>query len=151
MNKQIRVVRPASPNQQANEVIDFNNLNDIAAIQKFNNAAIYTVGFNDTTAIGNSNSYSPKLGGKCRRLWGINIFYPTANLNDADIINLTINSEQILQNTIWKAYNPTSGNPYKNEQFFFLPRALSGSDSIELKINAIAAHEFQVVFYLSNS
>jgi hypothetical protein len=133
-----------------------NNINmqtgAMTAAQAYTNQQIYTKGYQYTVAIGTGNNFNPNLGGKARFLWGICLFSEVANANDLDLFSLTINSEVICDKVLWNTYNPQqlSGNVNKNNQFFALPRLLSGADSVEINYNSINAHKINVVFYLSD-
>lgn len=128
------------------------NLNNQPDVQKFNNQAVYTKGFTQGLQSGSSNLFNLQLGGKPRRLFGIILSVPNANQNDDDIISLTINSEIIIDKVIWKAYSPSNvHNAFKTEQYFEIPRGLSGSDTVEMAVNAVNAHNLFIVFYLANS
>lgn len=132
--------------------MNFNSSKNIAEIQEFNNRQIYTKGFRQNTAVGTNNSYSFNLGGKARQLHGLIIIFPTASQNEDDLINFSLNSENIIENVNWRAYNPivASGNGFKTEQYFTIRRALSGSDSCLMTVNAATSHSFDVIFYLSS-
>ena len=133
-----------------------NNINMVtgaqAPSQQFTRQQIYTKGYQYTVASGSGNQFNPNLGGKARFLWGICLFSEAANANDLDIISLTINSEVIIDKVLWNTYNPqnTSGNASKRDQFFALPRLLSGADSVEIAYNSVNAHKINIVFYLSD-
>lgn len=132
-------------------IIRQNDLVNQKTIQDFNNAQIYTKGFNYNLTAGVANTNTPQLGGKARQLHGVCFFVPNANINDDDIISLVINSEQVIDNVNWKAYSPANANnQYKGAQFFPLKRALSGADDVQLVIQAVNAHRVYPVFYLSN-
>lgn len=59
------------------------------------------------------------------------------------VIDLLVNNEVILENV--DAGFLTQG--FTNEEYYFFPRPLSGSDSINLRINTLAAATFGIVFY----
>lgn len=120
-------------------------------IQEFISSQVYTKGFSYTCNAG-SNSFTPVLGGKPRWLYGI-AYYGDINTNaDRDIMSLSINEEMIIDKVITWNYNPqqTVGNVYKTEQFYPLPRPLSGSDSVALTIVAIQGKPIDIVFFLSD-
>lgn len=123
-----------------------------APAQNFTRQQIYTKGYQYTVGSGSGNAFNPNLGGKARFLWGICLFSEAANANDLDLFSLTINSEVICDKVLWNTYNPqqASGNVTKKDQFFALPRLLSGSDSVEINYNSINAHKINIVFYLSD-
>lgn len=131
----------------------FNSSQNIDAIQKFNNSQIYTKGFSYTTQANTTNTFSPQLGGKCRQLHGIVLFFPAASINDDDTMSLGINEETIIDNVNWRTYSPVAqnGNAFKPNQMFEIRRALSGSDSVVLQIRSVNAHQLYITFYLSNS
>jgi hypothetical protein len=122
-------------------------------IQNFNNRQIYTKGFTFQTQAGNGNDFPVKLNGKARQLYGITIYYPQANIADEDIISLSINEENVITEAIWWNFNPqgAAGNIFKREAYFPLKRALSGTDTIQLQVNSVAAHKIYPVFWMSNS
>ena len=147
MGKQI-IRRPSGAKPP---VIDTQDLTNSKQIQNFNNAAIYTKGFNANLTAGTPNEIPIVLGGKCRRMFGINLFVPNANINDNDVISLSVNSELIIDKVNWKTYSANSANnSFKTEQYFALPRGLSGSDSVLLTITPISAHAIWITFYLAN-
>lgn len=146
----IRKVIRSTGNGQA-PGIDQNAIS-MKALQDYNNAQVYTKGFRFTTQAGVNNPFNIQLGGKCRKIHGVIFFVPTANVNDDDIISLTINQELVIDNVNWKAYSPaTSGNTFKPNQFYELRRALSGSDTVDLQVNSVNAHNVFPIFYLSNA
>jgi hypothetical protein len=55
-------------------VIDQNNFGNQKQLQNFNNASIYTKGFNFTSQSNTTNEESINLGGKARFLHGITVF-----------------------------------------------------------------------------
>lgn len=130
--------------------IKFDNLNNQSDLQAFIKKQIYTKGF-QFGLTQNANSNACVLGGKARWLHGICLFseIPTDN----DLISLNINQELVIDNVLWKAYNPqeAEGNVFKKEQFFALPRPLSGSDSVTLDWNALNAKKVWAIFYLSET
>lgn len=137
---------------QAPPKIDQKSLTNINDIQAFNNGQVYTKGFSFTTTVGSGNEFPIQLGGKCRRLFGVNFFVPLANIQDNDIISLIVNEEVIIDKVNWRAYSAnTNNNPFKVEQYFSLPRALSGSDTVMLTVNSVGAHQLFPIFYLANS
>ncbi|RTK97622.1 MAG: hypothetical protein EKK64_01035 [Neisseriaceae bacterium] len=132
--------------------IDQNNFNDAARLQDFNKGQIYTKGFEYQTEANTTNEFPIQLGGKARKLWGVTFFVEPNNVQDTDIVSLNINSEQLINNVIWWAYNPQGavGNIFKDSQFFALPRNLSGADDTQLVWKSLNAHKIYVVFYLSD-
>lgn len=134
------------PNKNPN---DFGNPTEL---QNFNNRQIYTKGFSFTSQAGTENQESPILGGKARFLHGITVFNNSANITDEDVLSLTLNEELIISKVIWWAYNPQGavGNIFKREQYFPLPRPLSGSDSLTTLYKTANAHNYYIVFYLSD-
>ena len=132
--------------------IDQNNFNNSKQLQNFTNAQIYTKGFDFNTTAGTSNTFPIQLGGKARKLHGITVYSETANVNDLDKISLVINSEQIINNVIWWAYNPQgqAGNIFKDAQYFAIPRKLSGADDCQFVVDSVNAHKIFIVFYLSD-
>lgn len=134
--------------------INQNNFNDQKQIQAFNNASIYTKGFTFTSQANTDNIESINLGGKARFLHGIVFFGDTNFANDRDILNLVINSEQIINNVPAWAYTPwggaAPGNIIKERQFYPLQRKLSGADSTTVSLNTPNSHEWSVIFYLSD-
>lgn len=135
-----------------NHGINQNNFNDANRIQEFNKGQIYTKGFEFNTQAGTTNEFAIQLGGKARKLWGVNFFVEPNNIQDDDKVSLNINSEQLINNVIWWAYNPqgAAGNIFKDSQFFALPRNLSGADDTQLVWQSSNAHKIYVVFYLSD-
>jgi hypothetical protein len=128
------------------------NSEDIKVVQDYNNKQPFSKGFAFSTQIGSGNIFNPELGGSIRRLHGILFIWPAANINDDDIISLKINNETVIDKVNWKAYSPAStGNPFKPNQFYELRRALGGSDVLELTVNAVAAHLFYPIFFISNA
>lgn len=125
------------------------NFDNQDAVQDFNQRQIYTKGFqfNPQTGV---NEFPCVLGGKARVLHGICVYSELPA--DNDIVSLNINSELVVDNVLWKTYNPEgqSGNIYKSDQYFKLTRSLSGSDSVQLNWNALNAKKIWIVFYLSN-
>lgn len=141
-----KLFRSTSPIKQ-------NNFNDQKATQNFNNASIYTKGFTFNSQANTDNIESINLGGKARFLHGVIVFGDLNNFGgDRDILNLVINSEQVISNVPWWAYNPQgqAGNIIKERQFFPLQRKLSGADSTTVSLKTINAHEWSIVFYLSD-
>lgn len=132
--------------------INQSNLDNIKTIQQFNNASIYTKGFNFTSQANTVNSESINLGGKARFLHGICVYGDMNFGADQDILSLVINSEQLIDKVIWWSYNPQgqSGNIFKERQFFPLQRKLSGADSTTITLETQNAHTWHVVFYLSD-
>ena len=129
------------------------DLNDTKAIQQFNNASIYTKGFTFTSQANTDNIESINLGGKARFLHGI-VFFGDQNFGgDRDILNLVINSEQVINNVPSWAYTPLGagpGNIMKERQFYPLQRKLSGADSTQVSLNTLNSHEWSIIFYLSD-
>jgi len=130
------------------------NFNDQKQVQNFNNASIYTKGFTFTSQANTDNIESINLGGKARFLHGI-VFFGDANFGqDRDILNLVINSEQVINNVPSWTYTPWggqfAGNIIKERQFYPLQRKLSGADSTQLSLKTLNSHEWSVVFYLSD-
>ena len=134
-------------------VINQNNFGNQKNLQAFNNASIYTKGFAFTSQAGTVNQESINLGGKARFLHGICVYSDMANGADKDILSLVINSEQIIDNVIWWNYNPQgqSGNIFKERQFFPLQRKLSGADSTSVSLKTANAHDWFIVFFLSDA
>ena len=132
--------------------INQNNFDNQKLIQNFNNASIYTKGFAFKSQANTTNEESINLGGKARFLHGINIFFDPNFVNDQDLVSLVINSEQLIDNVIWFSYNPQgpSGNIFKERQFFPLQRKLSGADSTQISLKSANAHNYYIVFYLSD-
>lgn len=131
------------------------DLNDTKAIQQFNNASIYTKGFTFTSQANTDNIESINLGGKARFLHGI-VFFGDQNFGgDRDILNLVINSEQVINNVPSWTYTPWggqfAGNIIKERQFYPLQRKLSGADSTTVALKTINSHEWSVIFYLSDA
>lgn len=131
--------------------IDQFNLNN-PEIQDFIQSQIYTKGFEFNTTAGTANTFPIQLGGKCRKLHGIVVYNDLNNVVDPDKISLVINSEQLIDKAVWWAYCPVTGvgNPAKQDQFFSLPRPLSGSDDVQLVWDSANAHKIFIVFYLSD-
>lgn len=121
-------------------------------IQAFTNKQIYSKGFEYNVVPGAGNEFSPNLGGKARFLYGIGVYNEMNNIADLDKLSLTLNSEVIVDKVLWMAYNPqgASGNIFKTDQFFALPRILSGSDAVQINWESINAHKVNIVFYLSD-
>lgn len=121
-------------------------------IQEFTNKQLYSKGFEYNVVTGAGNEFSPNLGGKARFLYGICVYSEMNNGGDLDKLSLTLNSEVIIDKVIWWSYNGQGqqGNIFKTDQFFALPRILSGSDSVQLNWESINAHKINVVFYLSD-
>lgn len=118
----------------------------------FVQSQIYTKGFSYKSQANVTNNEAPQLGGKARFLHGI-CFYGDFNfINDRDILSLTLNQEVIIDKVIWWNYNPqgAGGNIFKREQFFGIPRPLSGSDSVITQLTTINAHDYDIVFFLSD-
>lgn len=120
--------------------------------QTFTNKQIYSKGFTYSVVSGPGNNFSPNLGGKARFLYGVLLFVEAPNANDLDTFSLTINSEVAIDKVLVSAYNPQiiGGNIFKTDQFFALPRLMSGSDSIQLNYDSINVHKIHAVFYLSD-
>ena len=131
--------------------INQNDFDNTKQLQHFTNKQIYTKGFDFNTTAG-VNTFPIQLGGKCRKLHGITVYVEQNNVGDPDKISLVINSEQLINNAIWWAYNPQgqAGNIFKDGQFFALPRNLSGADDTQLVWEAINSHKIYIVFYLSD-
>lgn len=129
------------------------DLNDTKSIQQFNNASIYTKGFTFTSQANTDNIESINLGGKARFLHGI-VFFGDQNFGgDRDILNLVINSEQVINNVPSWTYTPygiSAGNIFKERQFYPLQRKLSGADSTQVSLKTINSHEWSIIFYLSD-
>lgn len=139
--------KPQIPNN-----INQNNFGNTKLLQDFNNRQIYTKGFSFNSQAGTTNTESINLGGKARMLHGI-CFYGDFNFaGDRDKLSLVINSEQLIDKVIWWNYNPQgqAGNIFKTNQFFALPRPLSGADSCQVILETINAHPYDVVFFLSD-
>ncbi len=132
--------------------INQNDFGNQIANQNFTNAQIYTKGFDFNTTAGTPDTFPIQLGGKARKLHGIVVFNEQNNVIDADKISLVINSEQIINNVIWWAYNPQgqAGNIFKDGQYFAIPRKLSGADDCQFVVDAVNAHKIFIVFYLSD-
>lgn len=138
----------ANPNKP--QGINQTDFNDITKLQAFNNGQIYSKGFVFTTQANASNIFPIQLGGKPRVMHGIIFQCPVGNVTDDDVISLTINSEVVIDKVNWKAYLPTQ-NPTKAQQFYPIPRGLSGSDSVELTVTSVNSHTIFPIFYLSNA
>lgn len=125
-----------------------NNYSDFKSVQEYNKSQIYFKGFQKNVAVG-SNVLDLQLGGSARRMFGL-IFIVSGAGTDDDLVSLTINNEQIIIDTHWRAFSPNqTGNP-KDLMYFPIPRPLSGSDSVALNWFAINAKVVYPVFYLSN-
>lgn len=128
------------------------NFGNIVDLQKFNNAQVYTKGFTLGGNAGVVTKFNLDLGGMARKIHGIVVLVPIANSNDDSFISLNINQELIIDDVNVRAYIPSSnGNPFKPNQYYALPRALSGSDTVILSINSFAANNYFLTFYLSNA
>lgn len=139
-----KLIIPKRPEIQMDN-LDFKNRN-------FVQRQIYTKGFSYKSQAGVTNSEAPQLGGKARFLHGV-CFYGDFNFPiDRDIWSLTVNQEIIVDKVIWWNYNPQgqAGNFFKTEQFFALPRPLSGSDSVMSQLTTINSHDYDIVFFLSD-
>lgn len=133
-------------------LINQNDFKGQKQIQDWNNRQIYTKGFSFNSQANTTNEESINLGGKARFLHGI-CFYSDFNFaGDRDLLSLVINSEQLIDNVIWWNYNPQgqTGNIFKTNQFFALPRPLSGADSVQLILKTLNAHPYDIVFFLSD-
>jgi hypothetical protein len=120
--------------------------------QAYNRAQAYQKGFTVTSVAGSTTSFPLQLGGSCRKLWGMVIFVPTANVNDDDIISLSVNEEVIIDKSNWKIYSPaSSGNTFKPNEYYELRRALSGNDSVEFTIQSVNAHNVFITMWLSQA
>ncbi len=129
---------------------------NIEAVQAFNNNQLYTKGFAFGVNPGASNEFSPVLGGKVRFLHGITVYsFDANNAPNAlpDTFSLNVNSEVIVDKVMHLNYNPTGaalGN-IKLGEYFKLPRPMSGSDSVQINWNAINAGKFYITFWLSDT
>jgi len=122
-------------------------------IQSFNKRQIYSKGFSFQTQANTTNNFPIQLNGNARRLYGITLFFPVADINAEDIISLSINEENVITETIWWNYSTQSpnGNQFKREAYFPLSRSLSGTDTIALSVKSTGAHKLYPVFWMSNS
>ena len=120
--------------------------------QNFTNKQLYSKGFTFNVVSGPGNNFAPNLGGKARFLYGITIYSEANNFNDFDLFSLTINSEVVIDKVLWNNYNGQgpSGNIFKTDQFYSLPRILSGADSVQLNYDSVNTHKIHIVFYLSD-
>ena len=148
MAKLIRRGAPTQPNE------DIPNM-DKATMQEqqaYNRRQLYEKGFT-VNAIANQTVEQPlQLGGSPRKFWGIIIFVPTANVNDDDVISLSVNEEIIIDKVNWKTYSPaSSGNTFKPGEYYTLKRALSGNDSVLFTIKSINTHPVYITTYLSQA
>lgn len=128
------------------------NLDNAADLRSFNKKQIQTKGFEIGLQANTTTSQSLTLGGKWRKMHGIVMFVETPTDNDK--VSLNINSELIIDNCNANAFIPQqNSNATKPDQFFPIPRALSGSDSVEININTVAgaAKKAWIVFYLSEA
>lgn len=128
------------------------NLNNTKAIQDFINSQIYAMGFQFGVSVGVNTNIPIKLSGSSRRLFGLCLFVQSDKVNDDDTFSLTINQENIITTSLWRAWYPsvTLGN-YKPQMFFPIPRPLSGSDSVNISWTAVTAKQVYPIFYLSDS
>lgn len=126
------------------------NLDNQNVVQKFNKKSIYTIGFTYNTSAGGTMEQQPNLGGRARFLHGIVITIPAANVNDVEEISLQINSEQVIKTAPVQAYLPNV-NIFKEAQFYFLGKILTGADTADLLVKATNAHSFGITFYLSDT
>jgi hypothetical protein len=140
-------------------MIPENNIRNLSMVngnqskgQEFTNKQLYTRGFTYNVVSGPGNNFAPNLGGKARFLHGITIYSESNNAGDFDLFSLTINSEVIVDKVLWLNYNGQgpSGNIFKTDQFYALPRMLSGSDSVQLNYDSVNVHKIHIVFYLSD-
>jgi len=131
--------------QQNNQNLDNQNM-----VQKFNRKSIYTIGFTYNTSAGGTIEPQPNLGGRARFLHGIVITIPDANKNDVEEISLNINSEQVIKTVPVQSYLPNV-NSYKEAQFYYLGKILTGADTTDLLIKATNTHSFGITFYLSDT
>ena len=132
--------------------INAENFDNTKELQNFTSKQIYTKGFSFNTQANTVNEFPILLGGKARKLHGITLFFGVQNQAEEDLIGLVINQEQIVNDVIWWAYNPQGpiGNIHKGEQFFGLPRNLSGQDSTQFSVKSLNAHKVYITFYLSD-
>lgn len=131
--------------------IDQNDFSNQKELQDFTNKQIYTKGFAFNTSANSVNRFPILLGGKCRKLYGFNIYFDYESQLETDLIGLVLNSEQVVNDVLWLNYNPqNNGNVCNKDQFFALPRKLSGSDALDLQIKSNIAHKVFITFYLSD-
>jgi len=121
---------------------------DMKQVQNFNRAQIYAKGFLLGAQSGSNDFTNINLGGKARKLYGFALYVPVANDNDADTFTLNINQELTIERVPVWAYNPRV-NTFKTQQFYELPRPLSGSDTIQLGYDSVGAHPVYIVFYIA--
>jgi hypothetical protein len=102
------------------------------------------------------NEFPIVLNGNARQLYGITLFVDVNFMQDADIINLSINEENVITNVVWWNFTPSGGGPmpgnnFKKHAFFPIHRSLSGNDSIQLVWRSLNAHKIYPIFWISNS
>lgn len=112
----------------------------------------YIKGFTFTTQASITNNFQITLGGEVRFMYGLNLYVPSANLFDEDLVSLSVNQEKILDSVLWNHLNPqgASGNIMKEYDYFSLPRPMSGSDSITLQWESVNAHKIYCVFTVAD-
>lgn len=122
------------------------------AARDFINSQIYFKGYTVGMGAGNNPNAGPiDLGGKARRLFGVTIFVQRSLIAEDDIFSLTLNQEVIIDKCIWRAFNPEATGNDKQQQFFPIPRPLSGKDDVVLSWTAGTAKNVFFIFYLSDS
>jgi hypothetical protein len=137
--------QPGGPTPSINQN-DLGNRN----IQTYIKAQIYMKGYTQGVNAGNNANLAniTSLGGSARKLFGIAIWVSQANVADDDTFSLKINNETIIDSVYWRTFNPQFN--LKLDQFFPLPRPLSGSDTLVMSWTAINAKTIYPIFYLSD-
>lgn len=125
---------------------------DVKLVREFIRSQIYVIGQEFSPAAASTQDFNCKLGGKVRWLHGINLFLPQINLGDEDKFSLTVNNEVLIDKTIWWAYTPGGAlfaNIRSGDDYFKLPRPMSGNDTVTLNYQSVNAHKIYINFYCS--
>ena len=104
-------------------------------------------GFKFELSVGADNSFDLELSGTARLLLGF-VFLPPPDFVEADVplsVTMTINEEIVIQQV-----NPIFfSSSLMDDEYYFIPRPLSGQDNITVQFNAPASFTlFLAVYYI---
>lgn len=104
-------------------------------------------GFTLSFGAGNVEQYNIPLSGTAQMLLGLNILTLSGNVSDPANypreMTLTINNELVIENV----HGASLSQLFQNDEYYFIPRPLSGQDVITLTGLSPVAREVAVTFY----
>ncbi len=130
------------------------NFESSEALQKFNRARKYSIGFQFDTVVGLNKFPQVSFPGSARLHLGFTMFDDTGNPLNVCTINL--NNENIITDASWADYTKinqfrstdgeVTGSSF-NGEYYVYPRALSGDDGVKIQYTAVTGGHFLITFY----